>query len=75
MDSDYVVGFKYVRVLNIQGLPILATWQFSEYALWKGSVLECCYERVQNITGFQTCQVSAYESVTQGSEYGWIMLE
>ena len=28
------------------------------------------YGRVLNITGFRTCQVHAYASVTQGCEYG-----
>ena len=31
------------------------------------------YGRVLNILGFRVCQVSAYASVAQGSEYGWMM--
>ena len=30
----------------------------------------CNYERVLNISGFRVYQVSAYASVSQGSEYG-----
>ena len=33
----------------------------------------CSYGRVLNIPGFRVCQVSAYGSVVQGSEYCWIM--
>ena len=62
--SKYVSGFKYVRVLNICKLPLI--WQGSEY----GS--GCKYGRVLNLPGFRVCQVSAYASVTQGSEYDWM---
>ena len=34
----------------------------------------CNYERVLNIPGLQVCQVSAYASVAQGSEYDSILL-
>ena len=30
------------------------------------------YGRVLNIPGFPVCQVSAYASVAEGSEYAWI---
>ena len=43
-------------------------WQGSEYMLWYNN------EKVLNIPGFQVCQVSAYASVAQGSEYAWIWL-
>ena len=56
-------GFKYVRVLNIRKLCFV--WQGSEY------LLGCNYRRVLNITRFRVCQVSAYASVAQGSEYAW----
>ena len=39
-------------------------WQGAEYASG------CNYGRVLNIPGFRVCQVSAYASVAQGSEYG-----
>ena len=32
------------------------------------------YGRVLNIPGFQVCQVFAYASIIQGSEYNWIWL-
>ena len=38
-------------------------WQGSEY------VLGCDHGRALNIPGFRVCQVSAYASVSQGSEY------
>ena len=63
--SEEESGFKYVRVLNI--CKFLLMWQSSEYTLG------CNYGRALNIPGFQVCQVSAYECVAQGSEYGWIM--
>ena len=36
-------------------------------------MLGCSYGRVLNIPGFRVYHVSAYASVAQGSEYGWIM--
>ena len=42
-------------------------WQGSEY------VSGCNYGRVLNILGIRAPQVSAYASVTQGSEYAWLM--
>ena len=64
--SEYVPGFKYVRVLNI---PKFAhTWQGSEYALG------CNYRRVLNIPGFRLSQIFAYASVAEGSECAWIWL-
>ena len=59
-------GFKYVRVLKIRKLSKIG--QGSEYASG------CIYERVLNILGFQVCQVSAYTSVAQGSEYAGIWM-
>ena len=58
-------GFEYARVLNI--CKFLEIWQDSEY------VSGCNYGRVMSIPGFRVCQVSAYASVLQGSEYAWIM--
>ena len=55
-----MLGFKYARVLNIR--KFLLTSQ------------RCSYGRVLNIPGFWVCQVSAYTSVVQSSEYGWIWL-
>ena len=37
-------------------------------------VSECTYRGVMNFPGFRIWQVSAYASVTQGSEYAWIWL-
>ena len=44
--------------------------------MWQGSkyTSECSYGRVLNIPGFWLCQVSAYASITEGSEYVWIWL-
>ena len=58
-------GFKYVGFLNICTFSLI--WQCSEYALG------CNYGRVLNIPGLRVCQVSAYTSVVQGFECGWIM--
>ena len=58
-------GFKYVRDLNVR--KFLLIWQGSEYALG------CNHGKVLNIPGFQVCQVFAYTSVAQDSEYAWIM--
>ena len=81
--SEYVSGFKYVRILNIPGMSICQgskfpglhrVWLFSE--IWQGSeyALGCNYERVLSIAGFQIWQVSAYAKVTEGSEYARIWL-
>ena len=59
-------GFKYVGVLNIRKISLI--WQCSKYASG------CNYGRVMNIPEFSVCQVSAYASVTQDSEYAWIWL-
>ena len=40
--------------------------------LWIGVWMQLC--KVLNIPGFHVCKVSAYTSVTQGSEYAWILL-
>ena len=64
--SEYVPGFKYVRVLNIR--KFAHTWQGSEYALG------CNYRRVLNIPGFRLSQIFAYASVAEGSECAWIWL-
>ena len=32
---------------------------------------DCNYVKVLDIPGFKVCQVSAYESIVQGSEYAW----
>ena len=61
-----VVNFsQYVRVLDIHKFSLI--WQGFEYA--SGSN----YGRVLNIPGFWVRQASAYVSVAQASEYGWIM--
>ena len=67
--SEHVSGFKYVRVLDVS--KFLLKWQGSEF------VLGCNYGKVLNIPspGFRVCQVSAYASVAQGSEYAWIWLK
>ena len=65
-DSDYVSGFKYVRVINIRKFLLIC--QGSEY------VLGCNYGRVLSFPGFQICQVFAYASVAHGSEFTWIWL-
>ena len=52
-----VSGFKYFRVLNFPGIP---TCKGSEFT-W--------FHRVDL---FWICQVFAYASITQGSEYAWI---
>ena len=61
--SEYVSCFKHVRVLNIRKFWLI--WQGSEHALG------CNNGRVLNILDFRVCQVSAYASVAQGSEYTW----
>ena len=63
--SEYVSGFKYVRILNIPKFSLI--WQDSEYAPG------CNYGRVMNILGLHICQFSAYASIAQGSGYDWIM--
>ena len=47
--SEYVLGFKYVKVLNI-----------SNFYKYDGSecASTCNYERVLNVPGFRLCQVS-----------------
>ena len=59
-NSEYMLGFKYARVLNIS--KFLLKWR------------RCSYGRVLNIRRFWVCQVSAYASVVQSSEYVWIWL-
>ena len=63
---EHVTGFKYVRVLNIRKFSLI--WQGSEYGF------ECNYGMVLNIPWLRVCQVCAYASVAQGSEYAWIWL-
>ena len=53
--SEYMLDFKYIRVLNIRKLS--QVWQGSEYATG------CSYGRVLNIPGFQVCHVSTSPSV------------
>ena len=51
--SEYVSGFKYVRVLNIRKFSLI--WQGSEYASgWN-------YGRVLNIAGFLVSQILCIE--------------
>ena len=59
--SEYVSHFKYAWVLNIHKISLIS--QGPEYAS------SCNNGSVLNIPGFQICQVSAYTSVAQGSEY------
>ena len=54
------------RILNMSEFWIFVT--FRKYAL------RFSYGKVLNIPGFRVCQVSAYASVAQGSEYSWIWL-
>ena len=53
-----------LRVLNICKFSLI--WQGCQYA--RG----CNYGRVLDISGFRVCQVSAYASVAQDTEYAWI---
>ena len=65
--SEYVSGFKYIRVLKI--------WRFSyDRILNVSDAWICNYGWVLNIPGFQVCPVPAYASIAQGSEYAWIWL-
>ena len=64
--SEYVSGFKYIRILIIRKFPLI--WQDSAYA-WV-----CSYGGVLNIPGLRICQVSAYASVAQGSAYASLWL-
>ena len=57
--SEHVPDFKYV--LNI--CKYLLKREGSEYAS------RCDYGGVLNIPGFRVCQVYAYVSVAQGTEY------
>ena len=54
-------GFKYVRVPNIRRFSWIL--QGSEYASG------CNHEKVLYIPRIRVCQVSAYASDAQGSEY------
>ena len=60
--------FSLPRVLNFHCYTGFTYFCKYEY------VLGCYYERVLNIPGFWICQVSAYASVTQASEYTRIWL-
>ena len=66
-DSEYVSGFKCVRVLNIHKFLLI----------WEGSDCPsgCNYGRILNIPGFWVChwQILVYASIEQSSEYVWIM--
>ena len=70
--SEYMSDFEYsepwiVRALNIR--KFLLIWRGSESEYASG----CNNGRILNIPGFHVSQVSAYVSVLNIPEYGWIM--
>ena len=64
--SEYVLGFKYVRVLNIRKFLLL--WQGSEHA-WSTILKVLNKSSVLNMLGLRILQGCEYVRVTQGALY------
>ena len=66
---------KYVRVLNFPGLSLCQSSEFSGFTYFRkcdrvlNDASRCNYGWALNIPGFQICQIFAYVSATQSSEY------